>query len=87
MRQHGSHSYYGVASNGRYTWLTSENDTGWNPGRTWNYDYVGIGITAALFVVRGGYVHSDASAGVFYSDITNGYSNVSYSGFRACLAP
>ena len=81
-----SHSYYGVNSSGSYTWLINASDTGWNPGRAWNNDYVLIGHAFGPFVVRGGGIASGANAGVLDSDITDGGAYSSF-GFRAVLCP
>ena len=81
-----SHSYYGVNSSGSYTWLINASDTGWNPGRAWNNDYVLIGHAFYPFVVRGGGINSGTYAGVLYSFVTSGNADSS-DGFRAVLCP
>ena len=81
-----SHSYYGVNSSGSYTWLINASDTGWNPGRAWNNDYVLIGHAFIPFVMRGGGFYDGTSAGVLFSGITRGGAG-DYYGFRAVLCP
>ena len=81
-----SHSYYGVNSSGSYTWLINASDTGWNPGRAWNNDYVLIGHAFDPFVVRGGNFGNGTDAGVLGSDVTNGYAYYYY-GCRAVFCP
>ena len=51
---------------------------------TWDNDYVLIGHLAEPFVNRGGCCSDGSSAGVLYSDVTDGYPNYS-NGFRAVL--
>ena len=51
---------------------------------TWDNDYVLIGHVAVPFVKRGGDCYDGGSAGVLYSNITNGSPNYFY-GFRAVL--
>ncbi len=51
---------------------------------TWDNDYVLIGHLAVPFVERGGGCNDGSSAGVLYSNITDGYPYY-YDGFRAVL--
>ena len=82
----GSHSYYGVGSNGGYAWLLNASDTSTNYGRTWNNDLVRIGHASNPFVMRGGSVHAGAGAGVLSASLTHGNA-YTYTGFRAVLCP
>ena len=52
--------------------------------RSWDYDGVLIGHAALPFVVRGGGFNHGTTAGVLYTNVTNGYADCYY-GFRHVL--
>ena len=83
-----SFSFYAPYTNssGTKTWSwfkTAEEAANGTPNyaKAWDNDYVLIGHASYPFVVRSGYCGLGGSAGVLYSNITNGNGN-SYYGFR-----
>lgn len=81
------HSYYGVQkSNGGYTYMQSETNTGWSTATGWSGDYVLIGHGFWPFVKRGGSIYNGMNSGVLASYLMIGYTNDD-GGFRPVLCP
>lgn len=78
---------YGTTTNKTWGWFKTAQEAvngTQNLARTWDSDYVLTGHGACPFVGRGGHCGNGSSAGVLYSDITDGGAHYG-NGFRSVL--